>query len=185
MIPVLTCDSATTVKQSCSCANSSGSGYQCNCTRAENGIESKGDVYESNECLDPYRNGNYQCCVPKTTVDRQIPTKQCLPINAHMGQNLTNQLCKCQNLTVSTINTTTNLTTRSIVFNCQCRNSEYLTTTSYNFSSLDRCLNYNASVSDCCITDAEREQQIPQLTCPSTTFMNSTSCMCDSIIVNG
>jgi hypothetical protein len=143
---------------------------------------SRNDRYAAGDCLAPYNNGSYQCCVPKQTVDRQIPTKSCLPISAQLGMNVSNQICKCQTLNISSTNATTNVTTRSSLLNCQCTNQDFLSTATYNYTT-DRCLVYNASVADCCVSDDERAQQIPQLSCPAST-VSSTGCKCQSSIVN-
>lgn len=63
-------------------------------------------------------------------------------------------------MTIATTNASTNITTRSIVLSCQCKNSEFLTTTSYELPQ-DRCLSYNDTVSDCCLTDSERGLMVP------------------------
>ena len=117
------------------------------------------------------------------TVDRQIPSKSCLPIGAQLGQNVSNQFCRCQTLNLTSFNATTNITTRSSVLNCQCTNQDFLFTATYNYTT-DRCLVYNASVADCCVTDAEKALQIPQLSCPASSSP-STGCKCQSSIVNG
>jgi len=125
---------------------------------------SRNDRYQSNECLAPFNNASFQCCVPQQTVDRQIPTKQCLTIGAQLGQNVSNQFCRCSTLNISSSNATTNITTRSSLLNCQCTNQDFLNSATYNFTT-DRCLVYNATLADCCVTDAERAQQLPQLSC--------------------
>lgn len=69
--------------------------------------------------------------------------------------------------------------------NCQCTNQDFLSTATYNFTT-DRCLVYNASVSDCCLTKDEQDLQIPQLSCPNTVdFQPTTGCKCQGSIVNG
>lgn len=184
MIPVLSCNANTSVKESCSCSNLTNSGaLSCNCTRPDNGIISRNDRYSANECLAPHNNASYQCCVPRQTFDRQIPTKSCLPIGAQLGQNVSNQFCKCQTLNISSTNATTNVVTRSSILNCQCTSQEFLFTATYNYT-MDRCLVYNASVADCCVTDSEMIQQIPSLSCASG-LVSSTGCKCKSNIVNG
>lgn len=183
MIPVLNCDTTTTQRQSCACSNVTDGDLSCNCTRPDNGIMSRNDRYAASSCLAPFKNASFQCCVPRMTVDRQIPTKQCFTIGAQLGQNVTNQPCRCSTLNITTTNATTNVTNRSTLLNCQCTNQDFLFTATYNYTT-DRCLVYNSTVADCCVTDNERVQQIPQLSCPAG-LAATTGCKCQSSIVNG
>jgi len=119
----------------------------------------------SSGCLAKVDNSGYQCCVPQVVIDTQIPYANC-------SQGMQSQFCQCSNSTVNvtTVNNGTTTVSKQTQFNCNCRNDYFLTTMNYNFSQ-GQCVQYNNSVSDCCLSPAQVNSLIPKLSCPASGYL--------------
>jgi hypothetical protein len=165
----LTCPS-TSVRQNCSCANSSSNGDRnCSCTRADNGIVAR-YIQPSNNCLcgglipnnststsnstnnstTNTSRSSCQCCVAQSLNDLQIPRKTC----EVEGAGFAPEFCQC---TPPKAPATTPL-------NCTCQRSDYLIPQQYNITA-SFCLNAAGSRYECCLNAEQRAALIPQLTC--------------------
>ena len=156
-LPVLTCNASVSLKEACACDNNN----VCNCTKADNGIVARNIKMRGDQCINPYNNGSFQCCVPQVVVDQQIPRADCSVI-----ANTTSQFCQCSNTVVNV--TQGNTTVSQKAYACSCQLPQFLQPATYTLPT-NACVYSNSSVSECCLTKQQIAQQIPKLTCPSTT----------------
>ena len=169
----MTCPS-TSVRQNCSCANSTSNGDKnCSCTRADNGIVAR-YLQPSKNCLcsglipnnsstsnttnsttnstaNNTSRSSCQCCVAQSLNDLQIPRKNC----EVEGAGFAPEFCQCT--AAPKANATTSL-------NCTCQRSDFLIPQQYNINTTF-CLNIAGSRFECCLNAQQRAALIPQLTC--------------------